>query len=63
VLMPPRAHDQEVRILAQIARAAIESKSRERLLKANSLPDVLALLGSSLAATATPRRRTSLADI
>jgi Kef-type K+ transport system membrane component KefB/mannitol/fructose-specific phosphotransferase system IIA component (Ntr-type) len=63
MLIPPRAHDQEVRILAQIARAAIESKSRERLLKANSLPDVLALLGSSLAATATPRRRTSLADI
>jgi Kef-type K+ transport system membrane component KefB/mannitol/fructose-specific phosphotransferase system IIA component (Ntr-type) len=63
MLIPPRAHDQEVRILAQIARAAIESKARERLLKAGSLPDVLALLGSSLAATATPRRRTSLADI
>jgi Kef-type K+ transport system membrane component KefB/mannitol/fructose-specific phosphotransferase system IIA component len=63
MLIPPRAHDQEVRILAQIARAAIESKARERLLKAGSLPDVLALLGSSLAATAAPRRRTSLADI
>jgi mannitol/fructose-specific phosphotransferase system IIA component (Ntr-type) len=64
LLIPPRAHDQEVRILAQIARAALESQARERLLKASSLPDVLALLGGSLASTATrPPRRTSLADI
>jgi Kef-type K+ transport system membrane component KefB/mannitol/fructose-specific phosphotransferase system IIA component (Ntr-type) len=64
LLIPPRAHDQEVRILAQIAGAAIELQARERLLKASSLSEVLALLGSPPAPTASrPPRRTSLADI
>lgn len=64
LLMPPRSHDQEVRILAQIARAVIEPESRARLLAAKSVHEVLALVsehrrrGESL----TPRRA-SLADI
>jgi mannitol/fructose-specific phosphotransferase system IIA component (Ntr-type) len=64
ILMPPRAHDQEVRILAQIARAVIESAARERLLKAKSLNEVLALLSEHRPRTDSMRpRRASLADI
>ena len=44
LLMPPRAHDQEVRILAQIARAVIEAPARARLLQAKSLNEVLTLV-------------------
>jgi mannitol/fructose-specific phosphotransferase system IIA component (Ntr-type) len=64
LLIPPRAQDLEVRILRRIAEAVIAPESRERLLQASSLPEVLTFLG-------TPRRRaeslrphhTSLADI
>jgi Kef-type K+ transport system membrane component KefB/mannitol/fructose-specific phosphotransferase system IIA component (Ntr-type) len=64
LLMPPRAHDQEVRILASIARAAIEPGARQRLLAARSLPEVLTLLSEHrpMAMSITPRRA-SLADI
>lgn len=64
LLMPPRAHDQEVRILAQIARAVIEPAARARLLQAKSLNEVLALVSEHRprAESMTPRRA-SLADI
>ena len=64
LLMPPRAQDQEVRILAQIARAAIEPRSRERLLASRSVAEILVLL-SAPGDSAEPRRagRASLADI
>jgi Kef-type K+ transport system membrane component KefB/mannitol/fructose-specific phosphotransferase system IIA component (Ntr-type) len=63
LLMPPRAHDQEVRILAQIARAAIEPSSRERLIGARSLHEVLALISENRPAKGPIGRRASLADI
>ncbi len=63
LLMPPRAHDLEVRILAQIARAAIEPKARERLMKAASLPEVCALLSEVRPRAESISRRASLADI
>jgi mannitol/fructose-specific phosphotransferase system IIA component (Ntr-type) len=64
LLMPPRAQDQEVRILAQIARAVITPASRERLLAAKSLPDVLTLLSEARPRAESMRpRRASLADI
>jgi Kef-type K+ transport system membrane component KefB/mannitol/fructose-specific phosphotransferase system IIA component (Ntr-type) len=64
LLMPPRAHDQEVRILAQIARAVIEPASRARLLQAKSLPEVLALVSEHRPRPGSmPPRRASLADI
>jgi Kef-type K+ transport system membrane component KefB/mannitol/fructose-specific phosphotransferase system IIA component (Ntr-type) len=64
LLMPPRAHDQEVRILAQIARAAIEPASRARLLEAKSMNEVLALLSEHRPRAASMRPpRASLADI
>lgn len=64
LLMPPRAQDQEVRILAQIARAGIEPQSRARLLAARDLGEVLAhLAGFDGLPEARPVRRASLADI
>lgn len=63
LLMPPRAHDQEVRILAQIARAVIEPAARERLLAAQSLPDVLTLVSEHRPRAQSLARRASLADI
>ncbi|HTQ44658.1 MAG TPA: cation:proton antiporter [Polyangiaceae bacterium] len=64
LLMPPRAHDQEVRILAQIARTVIEPASRARLLQAKSLNDVLMLVSEHRPrAGSMPQPRASLADI
>jgi mannitol/fructose-specific phosphotransferase system IIA component (Ntr-type) len=63
LLMPPRAYDQEVRILAQIARAAIEPQSRQRLLDAKSERELLALVSERHDSVAPPSRRASLADI
>jgi Kef-type K+ transport system membrane component KefB/mannitol/fructose-specific phosphotransferase system IIA component (Ntr-type) len=63
LLMPPRAHDLEVRILAQIARAVIEPKSRERLLRASSLAEVCALFSEARPRAESISRRASLADI
>ena len=64
LLMPPRAHDQEVRILAQIARAAIEPASRAKLLEAPTIAEVFAHFSRTqqpLPGRST--RRVSLADI
>jgi Kef-type K+ transport system membrane component KefB/mannitol/fructose-specific phosphotransferase system IIA component (Ntr-type) len=64
LLMPPRAYDQEVRILAQIARAVIAPEARQRLLEARSLNELLALLSAHRPpAESISRRRASLADI
>jgi Kef-type K+ transport system membrane component KefB/mannitol/fructose-specific phosphotransferase system IIA component (Ntr-type) len=63
LLMPPRAHAQEVRILAQIARSAIEPAARERLLKARSLPETCTLLSEHRPSVGSIARRASLADI
>jgi mannitol/fructose-specific phosphotransferase system IIA component (Ntr-type) len=64
LLMPPRAHDQEVRILAQIARAVIEPASRARLLQAKSLNEVISFVSAHRPRPGSmPPRRASLADI
>ena len=42
--MPPRAHAQEVRILAAIANAVLDPAARERLLEARSESEVIALI-------------------
>jgi Kef-type K+ transport system membrane component KefB/mannitol/fructose-specific phosphotransferase system IIA component (Ntr-type) len=63
LLMPPRAHDQEVRILAQIARAVIEPAMRERLLQAKSLNEVIVLVSEHRPRAESIQRRASLADI
>ena len=64
LLMPPRAQEQEVRILAQIAQAVIDPADCERLLAAQSMGEVIALVS-----LVRPRleshvpRRASLADL
>jgi mannitol/fructose-specific phosphotransferase system IIA component (Ntr-type) len=63
LLMPPRAHDQEVRILAQIARVVIQPSSRSRVLSAESLNEVLACVTASQSAELRPDPRASLADV
>src|SRR5580698_870768 len=64
LIMPPRAHDQEVRILAAIARAVLDPSARERLLEADSEQEALALLDSKRPrAGSMPPSRASLADI
>jgi Kef-type K+ transport system membrane component KefB/mannitol/fructose-specific phosphotransferase system IIA component (Ntr-type) len=63
LLMPPRAHDLEVRILAQIARAVIEPAARARLLEAKSLNEVMALVSERRPRAESMPRRQSLADI
>jgi Kef-type K+ transport system membrane component KefB/mannitol/fructose-specific phosphotransferase system IIA component (Ntr-type) len=64
LLIPPRAHDQEVRILAQIAQATISRDSRAKLLEAKSLPDAIAFLSEHRSRPpSAPRSQASLADI
>jgi Kef-type K+ transport system membrane component KefB/mannitol/fructose-specific phosphotransferase system IIA component (Ntr-type) len=64
LLVPARAHDQEVRILAAIAQAVLEPAAREQLLKATSEQEVVALLSTKRErAGSMPQPRASLADI
>jgi Kef-type K+ transport system membrane component KefB/mannitol/fructose-specific phosphotransferase system IIA component (Ntr-type) len=64
LLMPPRAHDQEVRILASIARAAIDPAARERLLRAQTEQEVVTILGAKRSPEDPMHAsRTSLADL
>ena len=64
LLMPPRAQEQEVRILAQIAQACIDPADCKKLLAAQTIGDVLAQISRT-----RPRleshipRRASLADL
>jgi Kef-type K+ transport system membrane component KefB/mannitol/fructose-specific phosphotransferase system IIA component (Ntr-type) len=65
LLMPPRCHDQEVRILAQIARVVIDAEARTRLLEARSLADVLALVADARVPSreSRPSSQPSVADV
>lgn len=47
LLMPPRAYEQEVRVLASIARAIFDAHAREELLAAPSFDAVVRVLGQS----------------
>jgi mannitol/fructose-specific phosphotransferase system IIA component (Ntr-type) len=61
LLVPPRAPEREVRLLAAIAQAVITPERRTRLLAASTLEQVSALLGA-LPAPSLRSSRTSLAD-
>ncbi len=64
LLMPPRAYDLEVRILAGIARAVISEAARERLYSAHTLDEALAIVDTDASIDLARRpRRASLADI
>jgi Kef-type K+ transport system membrane component KefB/mannitol/fructose-specific phosphotransferase system IIA component len=62
LLMPTRAHDREVRILAQIASAVIEPIARERLIRAASIDDVCAVLSEHERPPESLAARASLVD-
>ncbi len=64
LLMPPRAYDLEVRILAGIARAVITQAARDRLYATQTLDEAIAVVSvdSSVSVSQRPRRA-SLADI
>jgi Kef-type K+ transport system membrane component KefB/mannitol/fructose-specific phosphotransferase system IIA component (Ntr-type) len=47
LLIPPKAYDEEVRILASIARATFDARGREELLAASGLEEVTRVLNSS----------------
>ncbi|HEX7667908.1 MAG TPA: cation:proton antiporter, partial [Polyangiaceae bacterium] len=57
LLMPPRAYEDEIRILAGIARAVISEPARERLLRSTSFEDALAAIDST--ATKAPAQSTA----
>jgi Kef-type K+ transport system membrane component KefB/mannitol/fructose-specific phosphotransferase system IIA component (Ntr-type) len=64
LLMPPRAHDQEVRILASIAEAVFEPAQRERLLAVKTERELSALLAVKPQRSRSARpSRASLADV
>jgi mannitol/fructose-specific phosphotransferase system IIA component (Ntr-type) len=47
LLIPPKAYEEEVRILASIARATFDARGREELLAASGLEEVTRVLNSS----------------
>jgi Kef-type K+ transport system membrane component KefB/mannitol/fructose-specific phosphotransferase system IIA component (Ntr-type) len=64
LLMPPRAHDQEVRILSQIARAVFTPEARDKLLAAKTVHEALGLIAQVRKRAESMRPpRASLADI
>jgi mannitol/fructose-specific phosphotransferase system IIA component (Ntr-type) len=64
LLMPPRVHDQEVRILAAIARAVLDPQARDRLIGAGSESEVAGLLAERRPRPGSmPPPRPSLVDI
>jgi Kef-type K+ transport system membrane component KefB/mannitol/fructose-specific phosphotransferase system IIA component (Ntr-type) len=64
LLMPPRAHDQEVRILSQIAAAMIAPEARKKLLSAKTAAEALAFISQPRKRRESMRPpRASLADI
>ena len=67
LLMPPRAYEQEVQVLASIARSIFDAPAREALLAAPDLESVMRVLGASSARIAAQSgggpRTASLADL
>jgi mannitol/fructose-specific phosphotransferase system IIA component (Ntr-type) len=66
LLMPPRAYEMEVRILASIARSIFDSRARTDLLKAAGPEEMLYVIGQSARRTEEAShgpRAASLADL
>jgi Kef-type K+ transport system membrane component KefB/mannitol/fructose-specific phosphotransferase system IIA component (Ntr-type) len=51
ILVPPKAYEEEVHILASIARAVFDGRARDELLAATTLEDVTRVLGESASRT------------
>jgi Kef-type K+ transport system membrane component KefB/mannitol/fructose-specific phosphotransferase system IIA component (Ntr-type) len=56
LLIPPKAYEDEVRILASIARATFDGRAREELAAANDLEEVTVVLAQSAKRTVDSRR-------
>ena len=56
LLIPPRAFEDEVRILASIARATFDARARENLATASGLDEVTRVLGESARRTIESQR-------
>jgi Kef-type K+ transport system membrane component KefB/mannitol/fructose-specific phosphotransferase system IIA component len=56
LLIPPKAYEDEVRILASIARATFDGRAREELAGANDLEEVTRVLATSAKRTVDSRR-------
>jgi PTS system fructose-specific IIC component len=64
LLIPPKAYEEEVRILASIARSTFDARGREELLAASGLEEVTRVLNSSAKRTRESMRpKRSGADI
>jgi mannitol/fructose-specific phosphotransferase system IIA component (Ntr-type) len=56
ILVPPKAYEEEVQILASIARAVFDARAREELMAAANLDEVTRVLGESATRTAAATR-------
>ncbi|MGA7121005.1 MAG: cation:proton antiporter [Polyangiaceae bacterium] len=56
LLIPPNAYDEEVRILASIARATYDARARQELAAANGIEEVTRVLGQSAKRTRASMR-------
>jgi Kef-type K+ transport system membrane component KefB/mannitol/fructose-specific phosphotransferase system IIA component (Ntr-type) len=66
LLLPPKAFEKEVRVLAALARSVFDAAAREALLRATSTEDAIRALdehGRRIAGTAPGPRMSSLTDI
>lgn len=66
LLLPPKAYEEEVRVLASLARSVFDQSARAALFEAKSLEDAVRCLdehGQRIAAMAKGPRMTSLADL
>lgn len=66
LLLPPKAYDKEVRVLASLARSVFDEKAREALLGAKSMEDAVRCLdehGRRIAGESPGPRMASLADL
>ena len=59
LLVPPKAYEEEVHILASIARAVFDARARDELMSATDLEAVLLVLGASAKRTTSATKRGS----
>jgi mannitol/fructose-specific phosphotransferase system IIA component (Ntr-type) len=66
LLLPPKAYEKEVRVLAALARSVFDDRAREALLATTSLPDAVRCLdehGRRVAGQTPGMRSTTLGDL
>jgi PTS system fructose-specific IIC component len=63
LLIPPKAYEEEVRILASIARATVDARGREELMAASGLEEVTQVLNRSAKRTRESMRPKGLPPV